>query len=353
MARPRSACASHCSLYSRAVISVVVTVRDDREELGLLLDALATQTALPSEVVIVDGGSTDGTRELAAGWRPDAFPVRLIDAPGANISAGRNVGIEAASTDWVACTDAGCRPVAGWLAAFEERREHADLLAGIYVVAGENDFERALAVALYPQPDEIGDGSPLVAAWQRLFGKRYEAERAATRSIAFTKDTWRAAGGFPEHVYAGEDPAFSQAVVEKGLRVELVPDAAVLWRPRPTWRANARMYHAYARGSVATGAYFRHLVRAAAWGAAPLLAARGGRLGRLAVLAWWAAYLSLPLRRAHRSGMPPRTWLLLPLVIALKDLSQIAGAAAGMADLTRGTEWSQNPAKERPSPPQA
>ena len=333
--------------------SVVVTVRDDHDELGLLLEALARQSQPPVEAVIVDGGSTDGTRELAESWRPDTFPVRLIDAPGANISAGRNIGIEAAKTDWVACTDAGCRPVEGWLAAFEARRAHADLLAGIYVVAGENDFERALAVALYPQPDEIGDDSPFVHGWQRVFGKRYEADRAATRSIAFTKEAWRAAGGFPEHVYAGEDPAFSQAVVEKGFRAELVPDAAVLWRPRPTWRGNARMYHAYARGSFATGAYFRHLVRALAWGALPLLATRGGRPGRLALLAWWAAYLSLPVRRARRSGMPPRTWWLLPFVIAMKDLSQIAGAAAAVADVTRGTEHSQSSAKERPSPPPA
>ena len=96
------------------MISVVVTVRDDREELALLLEALAAQTTPPAEVVIVDGGSTDGTRELAAGWRPDSFTVRLIDAPGANISAGRNIGIEAATTEWIACTDAGCRPVEGW-----------------------------------------------------------------------------------------------------------------------------------------------------------------------------------------------------------------------------------------------
>lgn len=338
----------------RAAFSVVVTVRDDHSELALLLGALAAQQRPPAEVVIVDGGSTDGTRELAESWQPDAFPVRLIDAPGSNISAGRNVGIEAASTDWVACTDAGCRPVPGWLAAFEARRGDADLLAGIYVVEGETPFERALAVALYPQPDEIDDRSPFVRAWQRLFGKRYEASRAATRSIAFTKDAWRAAGGFPEHVYAGEDPAFSQAVMGAGLRVALVPGAAVLWRPRASWRANARMYHSYARGSVATGAYARHLVRAVAWGAAPVLAARGGRPVRFALLAWWAAYLSLPVRRARRRGMSPPSWWRLPLVIALKDLSQIAGAATGIADvLSRARRAPSDDAPARPKRPQA
>ena len=337
-----------------AALSVVVTVRDDKEELGLLLHALASQTRPPTEVIIVDGGSTDGTRELAEAWQPEMFPVRLLDAPGANISAGRNIGIDAAQQEWIACTDAGCRPVAGWLEAFDAARDQADLLAGIYVVVGETPFERALAVALYPQPDEIGDESLFVRGWQRLFGKRYEASRAATRSIAFTKAAWRAAGGFPEHVYAGEDPAFSQAVLHAGLEVALVPEAAVDWRPRPTWSANARMYRGYARGSVGTGAFARHLVRALAWGAAPVLLVFGGTVGRLAVLAWWAAYLSLPVRRAHRAGMPAVEWWRLPLVIAMKDLSQLAGATMGVLDRLKGRQVAPaKPATERPQQPQA
>ena len=337
-----------------AALSVVVTVRDDRDELVLLLDSLAAQTRPPIEVIIVDGGSTDGTRELAETWQPETFPVRLIDAPGANISAGRNIGIDAAETEWVACTDAGCRPVEGWLQAFDEGRGSADLLAGIYIVAGETPFERALAVALYPQPDEIGDDSLFVRGWQRLFGKRYEASRAATRSIAFTKEAWRVAGGFPEHVYAGEDPAFSQAVLHAGLDVALAPGAAVYWRPRPTWGANARMYRGYARGSVGTGAFARHLIRALAWGAAPVLLLRGGPGGRLAVTAWWVAYLSLPMRRAHRDGMSVSDWWRLPLVIAMKDLSQLAGATLGVADRLRGRQVAPaKPATTRPRQPQA
>ena len=335
--------------------SVVVTVRDDRDELGLLLEALARQSQPPVEAVIVDGGSTDGTSELAARWRPDTFPVRLIDAPGANISAGRNIGIEAAKHGLGGLHGRRLPPGRGLARGVRgAARRMPTCSPGSTSSPERTTFERALAVALYPQPVEIGDESPFVAragsASSASDTRRTAPPRARSPS---RRDAWRAAGGFPEHVYAGEDPAFSQAVVASGMRVELVPDAAVLWRPRPTWRGNARMYHSYARGSLATGAYFRHLVRAVVWGAAPILATRGGRPGRLALLAWWAAYLSLPVRRAQRSGMPPSTWWLLPLVIAMKDLSQIAGAAAAVADLTRGTEHSQSSAKERPSPPPA
>jgi glycosyltransferase involved in cell wall biosynthesis len=336
--------------------SVVTTVRDDRDALATLLGDLAAQTRAPAELVVVDGGSTDGTRELLDGWS-GPFPLRAIDAPGANISAGRNIGIAAARSEWIACTDAGCRPRPGWLAALEDAfaapsggsappdpeasaatdRGEVGLAAGIYVVDGRTPLERALAVSLYPAPDEIGDDSPLVALWQRLFGRRFEADHATGRSMAFSKNAWEAAGGFPEDLYAGEDVAFSQRIVAAGFEARLVPEAAVLWRPRRTWAANARMYRSYARGNVRVeGDARRHLIRLATWIGGPLLLWRGGPLGRLLALAGAAAYVSLPLRRAHRAGMPPRELWRIPLAIALKDLSQLAGAVQGLADRLRG-----------------
>jgi glycosyltransferase involved in cell wall biosynthesis len=317
--------------------STVTTVRDDRDALGKLLDDLAAQTRTPFEVLVVDGGSTDGTLELLAAW-DGPFPLRVIDAPGANISEGRNIGIRAAASDRIACTDAGCRPVPRWLEALEDAAAAgADLATGIYIVDGRTPLERALAVSLYPSPDEIGDDSALVRLWQRLFGRRFEADHATGRSIAFSKRAWEAAGGFPEDLYAGEDVAFSLAIVAAGFEAQLVPEAAVLWRPRSGWASNARMYRSYARGNVRVGGDAkRHLIRLATWVGGSLLATRGGKLAHLLVLLGAGAYTSLPLRRARRTHMPPREWWRIPLVIALKDLSQLAGAAQGLSDRARG-----------------
>ena len=314
--------------------SIVTTVRDDRDALADLLGDLEAQTVEPAELVVVDAGSTDGTLELLAGWR-GPFPLRTIEAPGANISEGRNIGIEAAASDRIACTDAGCRPVPGWLEALQST--DADLATGIYVVDGHTPLERALAVSLYPDPAEIGDESPLVALWQRLFGRRFEADHATGRSMAFSRRAWRAAGGFPEDLYAGEDVAFSQAIVEAGFQAQLVPGAVVRWRPRRGWGANARMYRSYARGNVRVeGDFKRHLIRLATWAGGPLLIWRGGPGGRLLALLGAAAYVSLPLRRARRAGIAAREWWRIPLAIALKDLSQLAGAIQGLGDRLRG-----------------
>jgi hypothetical protein len=185
-------------------------------------------------------------------------------------------------------------------------------------------------------PEEIGATHALVRLSHRLFGRAFAVELSTGRSMGFTRAAWRLAGGFPEDLYAGEDVGFSSAVVGAGARARLVPAAEVAWRPRATWRANAAMYRTYARGDVRRGRQGRHLLRALGWTAAPAVALTGSRSVR--VLAGFAglAYLWLPGRRALRDGLPLREWWRLPLLVAMKDLAQCAGACEGLRDAFYG-----------------
>lgn len=316
-------------------ISVISTVRDDREGVAEMLAALEAQTRPPDEVVVVDGGSSDGTFEMLQSWSRERMPLRVLSAPATNISGGRNVGIRAASHEWIACTDAGCRPIPTWLEAIDRARGSADLLTGVFTVDSETAFERMVAVTHYPDPAELERPSALVRLSHRLFGRGFEARLAGGRSMAFTKTTWRALGGFPEGVYAGEDQAFSVALVDRGYRAVLLPEASVAWRPPPTWRENATMFFTYCRGDVRSRRA-RHAVRALAWGAGPLLIWWRGRPTRMAIAAGVGAYLALPIQRARRSGVSATEWWRIPLLVAMKDLSQLAGAATGLLDALRG-----------------
>ena len=298
-----------------------------------LLEALTAQSRLPDECIVVDGGSTDGTLELVQSWTT-TFPLRVLTRPGCNIAAARNAGIEAAAYEWIACTDAGCRPVPLWLEAIDAARESADLVAGVVAVEGRTPLERVLALTHYPRTDELEHPPTWIRASHRLFGRGYVQERAGGAYLAFRKSAWRAVGKFPENVYAGEDRAFTTAVVRAGFPTARAPGAAVRWHPPATWIANARMFYTYSRGDVRSPGRSRHAVRLAAWIMAGRCVAAGSR-GRVAVALGGLAYIALPLQRARRDRLPLRDWWRIPPAVALKDLAQLAGAASGLLDAAR------------------
>ena len=154
--------------------------------------------------------------------------------------------------------------------------------------------------------------------------------------MAFSRAAWTAAGGFAEHVYAGEDLAFSAAAIELGFRPTLVEEALVRWRPRGSVIENARMFATYTRGDIRTKGRSRHLARLIAWVGAPIVFAKGGQLGRGLTALGAFGYVWLPLRRARRAGISARHWWRIPALVALKDVSQLFGAAVGLADALLG-----------------
>ena len=73
-------------------VSVILTVYNERWSIGRLLDSLASQTYHPDEIVICDGGSTDGNVAAIQNYidhDPDRFPhLHLLVEPGRQYQPG-------------------------------------------------------------------------------------------------------------------------------------------------------------------------------------------------------------------------------------------------------------------------
>lgn len=314
-------------------VSVVVTTLDEGSALDTLVAGVIAQLGPDDELVVIDGGSTDGSVERVTAIFVNEPRLRLQQVPGAGISAGRNLGVRAAAYDVVVCTDAGCAIAPGWLEAMRRAFAVADppgLVSGPYRPVGPGLIDQAQAWACYPDPHEVRRRDLAVRAWTRLFGTGFDPRFSIGRNVAFTRAAWTDAGGFPEHLPTGEDVSFGLAVARTH-RCVGAADAEVAWVQRDSLGATWRMYRSYGRASTDGGdprLLVRDGVRGTAYVVGATLAARGPR-GRAVAAVGAACYLALPVRRAARAGARPGVYPLLPVALATKDSGKLAGAVQG------------------------
>ena len=134
-------------------ISLIATVLNAEEHIGAFLASVQAQTRRPDEIVIVDGGSTDGT--VAALRAADG--LTLLEEPGANISQGRNRAIAHASHEGIAVADADCVYGPEWLAALVAPLEDgADVSMGWTEPIVESALDACVSSLGLPlSPDEV------------------------------------------------------------------------------------------------------------------------------------------------------------------------------------------------------
>lgn len=306
-------------------ISVVVTVLNEARSLPRLLESLAAQNRQPDEVVVCDGGSTDGTLELLNA--EDRFNLRILGRPGANISQGRNAAIHAATGDVVAVTDAGVRLDPAWLDRIVEPLEEnrARVAAGFFRPDPQSLFEIAMGATVLPELRDI----------------RAERFLPSSRSVAFFKEAWKEVGGYPEWLDYCEDLIFDLRLRSRYGPFVLVPEAVVYFRPRPNLRAFFLQYYRYARGDGKADLWrLRHAVRYLTYLVAlPLILAAGAVLNPW----WWAltlisipGMLWVPWRRLARLGedlsliQTLKAALLVPVICFTGDVAKMLGYPAGL-----------------------
>jgi len=112
-------------------VSVVIRCYNEGKHIGRLLDGIAEQTiANQTEIVVVDSGSTDDTLAIAA--RHD---VKLVTIEPEEFSFGRslNIGVDAASGDYIAIASAHVYPVyRDWLERLVAPMERNERVALVY-----------------------------------------------------------------------------------------------------------------------------------------------------------------------------------------------------------------------------
>lgn len=176
---------------------------------------LAAAEEADADVIVVDNGSTDGTREELD--RLASARTQIIDAPGVSISALRNLGVMATSASVLAFVDADC----------ELSRDH---VARAY--AALNSTEAAAVGAPYALPREP---HWVEATWQQLHEveKDGPAPHVPGGNLTVRRESFEAVGGFDVSLVTGEDAEFCQRLRRAGHAVYRVTSVKVIHHGNP------------------------------------------------------------------------------------------------------------------------
>ena len=326
-------------------ISILLPTLNERAYITDCLASLRAQDAAEViEILVIDGGSTDGTRDLveAAG-----APVRLVDNPRVTAAAAMNVGIAAAEGEVV------CRADAHTVYAPDYVRRCVEVLAetgaanvgGRMQAVGENRFARAVA-AVTSSPFGVGPGKFHYAEGRHTVDTVYLG--------CWRRETLLAAGGYDETglQWAAEDQELNLRLRQAGGRIVLDSSIRSWYFPRSTPRALARQYANYGMAKASTLAKhrtlptWRPLAPAALVGAAAAGAVLGRRPAtRLAVPAAYAAGNAwASLRLARQPGVAPQR---AAAAMAICHWSYGAGFWRGLGRLVLGRSWDTRPRGHR------
>ncbi|MDQ3756274.1 MAG: glycosyltransferase family 2 protein [Actinomycetota bacterium] len=272
-------------------MSVVVPMLDELGYIEECLDGFARQTyPLDSlEVLVVDGGSTDGSRQLVESMAVERPWLRILDNPARRASAAFNRGVESARGDVVCLFSSHGVPDTDYV-----ERSVAVLLetaaagvGGCYRHEAREPVAQALGLAMV---SPFGMASP-----HRFARARREVDTIS--HPAYRRDALTDVGPFDESLERNSDYEMNWRLRERGYRLVFDPTIGSVYRPRGSLSKLGRQFWWYGRWKVRVlrrhpaSVRARHLVppvATAGMAAGPLLLA--SRRGRSVVATGAAVY---------------------------------------------------------------
>ena len=267
-------------------------------------------------VLIADGGSTDGSREIVTRIAERDARVRLMPNPGRLQSAGLNLAARTAGEGraWLVRVDAHAHYPKNYASTLiaEARRTGAASVVVAMDTKGEAGFQKAVAAA---QNSRLGTG-----------GSAHRSEAAAGwvdhgHHALFSREAFEAIGGYDESFSHNEDAELDLRLAREGAKIWLTDRTRIVYHPRRTPGALWKQYVSYGKGRCRT--VLKHYTPLKLRQALPLAVAP-------AVLGALAAPLFWPL------AIPALLWMLAALTygavlgLKAKDPSVLLAGPAAM-----------------------
>jgi succinoglycan biosynthesis protein ExoA len=240
-------------------VDVIVSALNEERHIARCLVAILAQD-YPRDllrVIFIDGGSTDGTVEIARQLASE--DARLTVAPerrSLNLPEALNVGLDLAAGEIVIKIDAHGYPELDYVRqavnALERCGPEVAAVGGRPEQEGETPWGSAVARA---RTSRFGTGGSEYA------GKALRAFVDTIQCAAYRRKVLNQVGGFDPNAQFGEDDELNWRLREAGYRLLLDTAIRFHYITRPSLRAVYRQYHNYGRAKVGVAAAHPRFVR--------------------------------------------------------------------------------------------
>ena len=259
-------------------ISVILPVRNEVRSLGRLLDQLLQQTypADRFEILIADGRSNDGTRELVERKASTAaVAIRVVDNPGIRSGAGRNAGVAAATGEIILFIDGHCEIPSPHLLQdtvnlLEETGADCLCRPQPLIAFSPQGVGRIIADV---RASALGHGRDSLIYNMSHSGFVHPASSGAT----YRRPVFERLGMYDESFDACEDVEFNTRVAAAGYKAYTDPRLSVYYEPRNSFRGLFRQMMRYGIGRVRLARKHPESASLSQWAPAVLVAAAGVR----------------------------------------------------------------------------
>ena len=190
-------------MNQKLTVSVVIPTYNRVEYLKKALKSLLNQSYMPNEIIVIDDGSTDGTKEFLMRISKKNKLIRYYSQKNGGPSKARNLGIKNAKGDIICFFDDDQIAPKDWIKEIIKSFKSGDIVGvgGPYIeeVEGENVYERYL---------------------KSIFAGSYSRKLPYLGgNLAFYKGVLQKVGGFDEHLKTGEDVDLSFRIYLKNYKI--------------------------------------------------------------------------------------------------------------------------------------
>lgn len=219
-------------------VSIIIPIRNEERFITRCLKSILQQSVKPDEIIVVDGRSTDQTREIIRQFMITYPQIQLLDNPQQTAPYAMNLGVQASTGEIILRVDGHCEIAPDYIERCLEtlHKTGAGCVGGPLRNEGETYWAKAIALAM-SSPFGVGNA---------LFRYAQQAMEVDTLAFgAYHRSVIEQVGPFNEELTRNQDDEYNYRVRAAGYKIWLDPRIRSTYYTRSNLRSLWKQYFQY------------------------------------------------------------------------------------------------------------